>query len=101
MHLGKERENFVHSYIRSVRKTLKFYTNVSNKVHKSFQELASFVGIGPEKITFIGLHNRRTDFLDYWEEYRKTLPFRSINVSSKQYEVLGKEYFEEAMNYFR
>ena len=100
-HLGKERENFVYSYIQSVRKTLKFYPKLISQVEKELKEVASSKNVAPEKITFVGIHNRRTDHLEFWKNNLQTLPFKSINVSDKKYQELGKEYFIEAVQYFR
>ena len=102
IHLGNERENFVSSYIHAVRKTLKFYPKTISQVDKTLDQVASSKDtIKRENITYIGIHNRRTDHLEYWQNYLKTLPFKSISVSNKKYQELGKEYFMDAMDYFR
>ena len=54
-----------------------------------------------DKVTYIGIHNRRTDHLEFWQNYWKTLPFKSVSVSNKKYQELGKQYFIDAMDYFR
>ena len=102
IHLGNERENFVSSYIHAVRKTLKFYPKTISQVDKTLGQVASSKdSIKRKNITYIGIHNRRTDHLEYWQNYLKTLPFKSISVSNKKYQELGKEYFMDAMDYFR
>ena len=46
------------------------------------------VGKKPEKITYVGIHNRRTDYLEF---RRKRLKLDN----------LYEDYFEDAMEYFR
>ena len=85
-----------------MRKTLKFYPKTISQVDKTLDQVASSKDtIKRENITYIGIHNRRTDHLEYWQNYLKTLPFKSISVSNKKYQELGKEYFMDAMDYFR
>ena len=72
-----------------------------SQVEAALDKVASSKDIQRDKLTYIGIHNRRTDHLEYWENFIKTFPFKSVNVSNKKYQELGKEYFLDAMNYFR
>ena len=54
----------------------------------SLQILNFQVGKKPEKITYVGIHNRRTDYLEF---RRKRLGLDN----------LYEDYFEDAMEYFR
>ena len=72
-----------------------------SQVDETLDKLASSTDNARDKLTYIGIHNRRTDHLEYWENFIKTFPFKSVNVSNKKYQELGKEYFLDAMNYFR
>ena len=56
--------------------------------HKSRIIYLLQVGKKPEKITYVGIHNRRTDYLEF---RRKRLKLDN----------LYEDYFEDAMEYFR
>ena len=45
----------------------------------------------PEDVTYIGVHNRRTDFIGFMKHIMK----------SEDIEELGEEYFKAGMEYFR
>ena len=73
---------------RSVRKTLQFRPEIMSKVTEIFDNVASEMGLMKQDITFVGIHNRRTDHLEFSEKMFRQKP-------------LGPEYFKEKMNEFR
>ena len=70
-----------HSCINKNETTVDYYL---------FQIILNLLQVGkkPEKITYVGIHNRRTDYLEF---RRKRLKLDN----------LYEDYFEDAMEYFR
>lgn len=50
----------------------------------------------PIDVTYVGIHNRRTDFHKHLLE-----TMRKTKEKKQDYEELGKEYFMDGMEYFR
>jgi len=93
------KENFMRHEIQGGRKFYKKYKKQSLEAltfKPQFQSYADInlhniakkVGKKPDKITFVGIHNRRTDYLEF---RRKRL----------QLDNLYEDYFQDAMEYFR
>ena len=71
-----------------MRETLKFKPVIMKRVHKLFDEIADQMNVRKNQVTFIGVHNRRTDHLEYSEKEFKWKP-------------LTNKYFYKAMASFR
>lgn len=59
-----------------------------DRVHKLFDQIAEKMNLPKKKITFIGVHNRRTDHLEYTKKKFNRKP-------------ITKKYFHDAMDSFR
>ena len=90
-HLGPEQEKFSQAYVQYLRKTLKFYPRVQTRVNLALKKVAKEMNKKPKDITYIGIHNRRTDHLEFMRETMKM----------KDLEELGKDFFMDGMEYFR
>ena len=90
-HLGPEQEHFSNAYVKYLRKTLKFYPRVQTRVNLALKKVAKEMKKKPKDITYIGIHNRRTDHLTFLRETMKM----------KDLEELGKDFFMDGMEYFR
>lgn len=93
------KENFMRHEIQGGRKFYKKYKKESlaaltfkpefqSYADVNLRNIAKKVGKKPEKITYVGIHNRRTDYLEF---RRKRLGLDN----------LYEDYFEDAMEYFR
>ena len=49
------------------------------------------MNLKPKEVTYVGIHNRRTDFTDFMKHKMKF----------KEMEELGEEFFLDGMEYFR
>ena len=77
--------------MKHLREHLKFYPRVQTRVNLALKKVAKEMKKKPKDITYIGLHNRRTDHLKFMRE----------NVGMTELEELGKQYFMDGMEYFR
>jgi len=93
------KENFMRHEIQGGRKfykkfkkqsleALTFKPHIQSYADINLRNIAKKVGKKPEKITYVGIHNRRTDYLEF---RRKRLKLDN----------LYEDYFEDAMEYFR
>ena len=82
-HLGAEHEMFSHAYVKHLQNGLKFYPRIQTRVNKSLKKVAKKMKKNPKDITYVGIHNRRTD-------QRTT-----------EVEELGVDFFMDGMKYFR
>jgi hypothetical protein len=71
-----------------MRNTLVFKPEIRKHVKRVFGQVAKKMGKKRKEITFISVHNRRTDHLDYTRKEHKRGP-------------LTPEYFYDAMDAFR
>ncbi|XP_059089721.1 galactoside alpha-(1,2)-fucosyltransferase 1-like [Tigriopus californicus] len=69
-------------------KTLKFKPDLTQRAAQIIDHVVAQMGRPKKEITFIGVHNRRTDHLEYFERYFKKKP-------------LKPSYFHDAMDIFR
>lgn len=93
------RENYLRSEIQGGRKFYKKYRKecmhalsfkplFARHAQITLENIAKKVGKKPKDLTYVAVHNRRTDFLEF---RRKTLKMDN----------LYEDYFEDAMDYFR
>ena len=90
-HLGPEQEKFSQAYVQHLRKTLKFYPRVQTRVNLALKKIAKQMKLKPKDVTYVGIHNRRTDHLDFMRHQMKM----------EELEELGEDYFMDGMEYFR
>lgn len=76
------------SNTRSMKKVLNFKPEILERVQEIFVDVAKKVGKDPSDITFITIHNRRTDHLDFVKQRDKKKPLKA-------------DYFYNAMDEFR
>ena len=95
-HLGPETDLFQQAYVQNLRRTLKFHPRIETKVNEALHEVAKKMQKKPNDVTYIGIHNRRTDFHKHMLETLK-----KTKEKKQDYEELGKDYFMDAMEYFR
>lgn len=72
-----------------MRKSLKFPKAILRTVDETKRDIAEEMGLPVETVTFVGMHNRKTDS----EEAFIAMKFHS--------EPLPIQYFHDAMDYFR
>ena len=89
--IGPEQEKFFQAYVAALRKTLKFYPRVQTRVNVALKKVAKTMNMKPSDVTYVGIHNRRTDFMDFMRTTQK----------KDKIEELGKDYLIHGMEYFR
>ena len=82
-HLGPEQEKFSHAYVKHLQHDLKFYPRIQTRVDKSLKKVAKEMKKNSKDITYVGIHNRRTD------------------QKADALEELGVDFFMDGMKYFR
>ena len=82
---------FSQAYVKALKLNLKFYPRVQTRVNLALKNVAKAMHKKSKDITYIGIHNRRTDHLDFM---RKTMKMEDL-------EELGRGYFEDGIEYFR
>ena len=82
-HLGPEQEKFSHAYVKHLQRSLKFYPRIQKRVNEALKNVAEEMKKSPKDITYVGIHNRRTD------------------QRTKEVEELGVDFFMDGMKYFR
>ena len=92
--LGKEAQLFQQGYVQNLRNTLKFHQSIQLRVNIALHEVAKKMNKKSKDITYIGIHNRRTDFHKYLLDTQK-------NEHKTDYEELGTDYLMDGMEYFR
>ena len=90
-HLGPEQEFFSQAYVKHLQKNLKFYPRIQTRVNKALKKVAKEMKKKPKDITYVGIHNRRTDHLK----------FMKTQMKMEDMEELGVDFFMEGINYFR
>lgn len=75
-------------YVAFLRKTLQFKPSIMTKMKKTMKGVAKKMGLKPKEVTYVGIHNRRTDGLKFMKD-------------NFQQDPLGPDYFHDAMDYFR
>ncbi len=80
------------AYQTAMRRTLRFRPEISDRVRGIYEKVAKKFArrrhIKESEITFIGVHNRRTDHIEYTKQHHKQEP-------------LEPEFFYDAMEEFR
>jgi len=79
---------FYKKYKKEAYHALEFKPEFQRFAELNLQNVAKKTGKNPSKLTFVGIHNRRTDYLEF---RRKRLGLDN----------LYEDYFEDAMEYFR
>ncbi len=88
-HLSTEQEQMNREYVAFLRKTLRYKPKIETKVLKTFKKVAKAMGKKEIKdVTFVGIHNRRTDSVEFIRRDWFQEPLRD-------------DYFHDAMEYFR
>ena len=82
---------FSEAYVKALRGQLKFHPRIQTRVNVALKKVAKAMNKKPEDVTYIGIHNRRTDHLDFMVNVMKIGDLKE----------LGRDYFEDGMNYFR
>ena len=90
-HLSSEAAEFMHGYIGYLTRTLKFYPRVRTRVNIALKKIAKEMHLKPNEVTYVGIHNRRTDYMDFVNH-----KLNLVNI-----EVLEEDYFLSGMEYFR
>jgi hypothetical protein len=86
--VGPEQEAFQRAYVKYIKENFNFKPRIQDRVRKTFKSVAKRLGLKPREVTYVGIHNRRTDHFDL------------VRKLSGQ-EPLDKSYFYDAMEYFR
>ena len=73
-----------------LRNNLKFLPRIQTRVNLALKNVAKQMNKKPKDVTYIGVHNRRTDHLHFVQNKLKV-----------DAEELGREFFEDGMEYFR
>ena len=90
-HIGPEQEEFTQRYVRYLINTLKFYPRVQTRVNIALKKIAKQMNLKPKEVTYVGIHNRRTDHINFMKH---TMKFTEM-------EELGEDFFLDGMEYFR
>ena len=90
-HLGPETELFQRAYVENLRSNLKFHPRIEKKVNEALHEVAKKMQKKPKDVTYIGIHNRRTD----------QIPLLKKDMKGEDLEDLGVDFFINGMDYFR
>ena len=90
-HLGPEQEFFSQAYVKHLQKNLKFYPRIQTRVNKALKKVAKDMKKKPKDITYVGIHNRRTDHMTFMKKHMKR----------EELEELGVDFFMDGMDYFR
>lgn len=90
-HSGPEQEAFFQAVLRTFTTNLNFHPHLLLRVKEALKKVANEMHRKPEVVTFVGVHNRRTDLMDH---IRK-------NFKTSDIEELGVNYFKDAFDYFR
>ena len=90
-HLGPEQEFFSQAYVKHLQQNLKFYPRIQTRVNKALKKVAKEMKKKPKDITYVGIHNRRTDHMTFMKKHMKR----------EELEELGVDFFTDGMDYFR
>eukprot|EP00095_Tigriopus_kingsejongensis_P007591 maker-scaffold417_size177606-snap-gene-0.45 protein:Tk07591 transcript:maker-scaffold417_size177606-snap-gene-0.45-mRNA-1 annotation:"galactoside 2-alpha-l-fucosyltransferase 2" len=83
-----EHDRMVKAYHQTMRNTLEFRPEIMTRVNKIIEEVARKMGSPRREITFVGVHNRRTDHIAYTKKKEGKTP-------------LKPSYFHHAMDAMR
>ena len=87
-HISRDQDEFQRNYVSHLRQKLRFHPGVETRVKKTLKQIAKHKKLQPKDVTYVGIHNRRTDHLEYVSTH---LGFEPIEA----------DYFIDAMEYFR
>eukprot|EP00095_Tigriopus_kingsejongensis_P010494 maker-scaffold436_size171858-snap-gene-0.29 protein:Tk10494 transcript:maker-scaffold436_size171858-snap-gene-0.29-mRNA-1 annotation:"galactoside 2-alpha-l-fucosyltransferase 2" len=87
-HISAEQTKMQSGYLELLRKNLEFRPTIVTKLKKAMKGVAKKMGLKPREVTYVGIHNRRTDGLDFIKQNFNQDP-------------LDQDYFYDAMDYFR
>ena len=73
-HPGKEHDRLIEAYHHTLRRVLKFKPEVRKHVVELYDEIARKMQLPKKEITFIGVHNRRTDHIKFHKEQHNKKP---------------------------
>ena len=90
-HLGPEQEKFSHAYVKHLQHSLKFYPRIQKRVNEALKNVAEEMKKSPKDITYVGIHNRRTD----------QIPLLKKDKKGEELQELGVDFFINGMDYFR
>ena len=87
-HQCPEQDEMQKSYVKYLQDTLEFHPSIMTQVKKTMKKVAKRMGLKTKEVTYVGVHNRKTDSKQFveWGWYQ---------------EELQKDYFEDAMEYYR
>ena len=85
---SEQHDALIKAYARTMKRTLRFRPDIVERVRDIFDGVADTMGVAKKDVTFVGVHNRRTDHIAFVEKKAKK-------------KALGKKYFREAMAEFR
>ena len=77
--------------MKHLQQNLKFYPHIQTKVNKELTKIGKAMRKNPKDITYVGIHNRRTDHLK----------FMKTQMKMEDLEELGVNFFMDGINYFR
>ena len=86
-HVCDEQEDFQRRYVKHLKEKLKFQPRLVERASKTLAEVAKTLK-SEKPITFVGIHNRRTDHLKFMEDENNVKPLKD-------------DYFFDAMDYYR
>ena len=90
-HLGLEQDHFSDSYIKHLQQNLKLYPRIQTKVDNALRKVAREMKKKLKDITYVGIHNRRTDHLMFMKKHTEM----------EEMEELGIDFFMDGIDYFR
>ena len=76
--------------MQRLRNNLKFLPRIQTRVNLALKNVAKQMNKKPKDVTYIGVHNRRTDHLHFVQNKLKV-----------DAEELGRDFSEDGMEYFR
>lgn len=85
---GNYKHQMLHeAYNRNMRKTLRFKPAIVDRVNHIYDEVAKKMHLPRNKIYFVGVHNRRTDHIEWTKRKHKQNPLKA------DYFINGMEMF--------
>ena len=87
-HYCPEHEKLMQAYKRTARKTLEFKPELKESADSILKEVSARLGRRPNEVFFVGVHNRRTDHIEWTKKNHNRKPLKG-------------EFFYDAMDEFR
>lgn len=87
-HISVPQQKIQNRYAKILRETLKFQPEIQKRADRVKKNVALKMNLSEDEITFVGVHNRRTDYND-------------LAMNWYAVEPLSPTYFIDAMDYFR